>query len=165
MPRVGAVAFEVSFTCQPPPPPPPLTDSHLRPSPKATRKAEWILAIKPSVWAVLASVCGGDACALRTECCHVALKSAAYIEMRLRAARVLPWSLVGGPTSDKLQVLKSQEKPSDLVAGKIWELMRLDIRCSVRGRRQATRRRPMGCGRSRGRTCFNDHDDAPAHVP
>ena len=72
-------------------------------------------------------MCNSDMVPLRAETVNVMLKSAGFIWWRLRDARQLPWSLVGGDVQDKLQQLKSGAKPMDRVGGKSWELMQLGI--------------------------------------
>lgn len=90
-------------------------------------ECEAILALKPSIWKVLADSCGASVVELRTECVQAVLVSACYIEMRLRPARELPWSLVGEGISSKLQNLKAGPKPENIVGGKMWELMQLGV--------------------------------------
>eukprot|EP00969_Alexandrium_andersonii_P200904 8875383-Alexandrium_andersonii.AAC.1 len=62
-----------------------------------------------------------------SECITVALVSASFVEMKVREARQLPSSLIGGDVAGKLSSLKGQAKPPGLVSGKIWELLQLEV--------------------------------------
>ena len=90
-------------------------------------ETEWLLSVPDLHWTFLAGLCNSDMVSLRAETIDVMLTSAGFIRWRLRDARQLPWSLVGGDVQDKLQQLKSGAKPMDRVGGKIWELMQLGI--------------------------------------
>jgi hypothetical protein len=90
-------------------------------------ETEWVLAIKPSLWAILGSLCNSPTESIRSECISVAMTSVSFTMMRLRESRKLPWSLIGDQTAEKLQELKMQTKPEGSVPGKIWELMQLGV--------------------------------------
>ena len=70
-------------------------------------ETEWVVSIKPSLWAVLGPLCNSTADSIRSECINVALTSACFMQMRLRPARQLPWSLIGDRSAEKLQDLKA----------------------------------------------------------
>jgi hypothetical protein len=88
---------------------------------------EWVMSLKPVHWRVLSEVCQAPGSSVQSECIMVALISASFTEMRLREARRLPWSLIGGDVAHKLQEVKQQPKPTGIVPGKIWELLQLGI--------------------------------------
>ncbi len=83
--------------------------------------------IDTRLWALFADSCGSTVESLRSECIAVSVTSVGYMEMRLRSARVLPWSLLGPDKEEKLESLKRDDKPSDIVSGKIWELVRMEV--------------------------------------
>ena len=58
---------------------------------------------------------------------HSVAVQIAYAENRLRSARGLPWSLVGGDVEGKLQRLRDGPPPEEEVAGKIHALLHLGV--------------------------------------
>ena len=90
-------------------------------------KVKWACELSTDVWALLAAVCSSSGESLRAECIDVALTSVGYMEMRLREARRLPWTLLGPEKERKLEELKASPKPQETVSGKIWELLQHSI--------------------------------------
>ena len=62
---------------------------------------------------------------LRSEMISSALTAASYIHWRLRPAKTLPWSLCGPHKEHTLRDLMSDARPSDPIAGKIFDLMQM----------------------------------------
>lgn len=90
-------------------------------------ECEWVTVVKPSLWKALAGTCGAEMVSLQTECIQASLVSASYIQMRLRRARELPWSLLGDNMLAKVEELRAGLKPQNIVGGKIWELLQLEV--------------------------------------
>ena len=64
---------------------------------------------------------------LADQCIHASVVQLSYSEMRVRAARALPWSLIGGDVRGKLEALKAGPVPVQSVAMKIHRLANLGV--------------------------------------
>ncbi len=56
---------------------------------------KWVTNIDTRLWKLFADNCESTVESLRSECITVSATSVGYMELRIRGARVLPWSLLG----------------------------------------------------------------------
>ena len=96
---------------------------------EATLREElhWIAQLPSATYDLLASLIevqvGSD---LRSDCLDSAHVACAYVDQNFFAeVRCLPWTLAMGNIEENVEVLAQSGRPADEVAGKIWELCRL----------------------------------------
>jgi hypothetical protein len=89
-------------------------------------KLMWLIELDLFVFEKLARLSGCSGAVLRGNCVRAAHKCIAFFRFRvLSVANALPWTLVRGNILENLQSLAASPKPSNVAAGKLWELMRL----------------------------------------
>lgn len=94
-------------------------------------KLDHTAGIHEDIWRVISAATGDNANLLRNRSIGASLTSATYLEVRLREARRLPWSLLQGDISHNLDLLKNGPCPEEINASKMWHGMRLGISKSV----------------------------------
>ena len=90
-----------------------------------------IMCLPGCVFQFFGDLCGRSEIALRNGCYQSVLVQVGYGEHRLRLARALPWSLVGGDVEQKLSDLKAGPSPDELVTWKIYCLLHVGVPSST----------------------------------
>ena len=88
----------------------------------------WIARLPTGVWDVLGQLTEAAAGSsnLRSDCLDAAFAASAYVHQNFFSqVRCLPWTLAMGNVEDNVEVLARGGQPTEEVAGKIWELCRL----------------------------------------
>lgn len=87
--------------------------------------------IPKSVLAILSSICDTPATALRDEILASTQTQVGYLQVRLRQVSRLPWSLVGGDVTAKLQSLREGPVPEEETSQKIYKLLHMSFSQAV----------------------------------
>lgn len=88
-------------------------------------EAAYVFDIPDAVMKLVAAAIGMPYLELRHEASDAVCIQVGYAGSKLREARRLPWSLVGGDVRGKLCALRAGPRPHEEVAEKIWRLLRL----------------------------------------